>query len=346
MIFLVDLRFFSKFMKNAKLSVIIPAFNADKYISRAIDSVLHQTLKDIEFVIVDDGSIDNTANIVKSFGERVKYYYQENKGVAEARNLGKANSNGEYIAFLDADDYVLPETYEKLLKIAQQTNADIVTCNFVLENENGLRRNAFHYLKNEYYLNKRNDIAKAFRILGNSCCNKIYRGSLIQNIRFPNLKIGEDAIFVLESFLRAKKMVYTNEPLYVYFQNSLSVTKDIVNLIRIENYKQIQSKKRELICKYNFNELLESSLQDYYIKTFLMYANRIRRIQSINERHSCWRVWLTSNKQDYLKNTSLRYVISLSENIHWVYYVGMIITGKFIEPVVARLLNIKFYFWN
>jgi glycosyltransferase involved in cell wall biosynthesis len=99
-------------VKQSLVSVIIPAFNAERYLERAIDSVLSQTYSSIELIVVDDGSVDSTADICRSYGDRIRYFYQENQGVSVARNRGIEEANGEYIAFLDADDWYLPNKLE------------------------------------------------------------------------------------------------------------------------------------------------------------------------------------------------------------------------------------------
>ena len=111
------------------ISVIIPTFNREKTILRAIDSVLSQTYKDIELIIVDDGSTDNTKDIVESIDDiRIKYIFQKNSGAAEARNTGIKNAQGKYIAFQDSDDYWYPDKVEKQLAYLEDNEADIVFC--------------------------------------------------------------------------------------------------------------------------------------------------------------------------------------------------------------------------
>ena len=111
------------------ISVIIPTFNREKTILRAIDSVLSQTYKDIELIIVDDGSTDNTKDIVESIDDiRIKYIFQKNSGAAEARNTGIKNAQGKYIAFQDSDDYWYPDKLEKQLAYLEDNEADIVFC--------------------------------------------------------------------------------------------------------------------------------------------------------------------------------------------------------------------------
>ena len=109
------------------VSVIIPTYNREKTILRAINSVLDQTYKEIELIIVDDGSIDNTRKIVESLNcQKIKYIYQKNGGAAKARNTGIIAASGEYISFQDSDDYWYPEKLEKQLAELEDKNADIV----------------------------------------------------------------------------------------------------------------------------------------------------------------------------------------------------------------------------
>ncbi len=124
----------------AKVSVIVPVYNAEKYLKQCLDSIVNQTLKDIEIVIVNDGSADRSGDICKSYlsDSRVIYYEKQNEGLAAARQDGIELSHGEYIGFVDADDWLEKNMYEKMYSTAVENNADIVFCNCV-ENENGHR---------------------------------------------------------------------------------------------------------------------------------------------------------------------------------------------------------------
>lgn len=329
---------------NTLITVIIPAYNAEKYISRAIDSVLKQTHEAIELIVVDDGSIDRTARIVKSYGDKVNYVHQENKGVAAARNRGIENSKGDYIGFLDSDDYILPNMYKKLLYAIDYNNLDMAMCDFLLENENGERVKALDLKKCILDLAEPRDMERGFKYLGNSSCNKLYRRLLIEKIRFPNYKRGEDALFALECLLNSKRIGFLSEALYVYFQNSNSVTKSNIDLNVIDNYKKVHAEKRNLIKEYNKMDILNIVLKDFYVKRFLMYTNAIRMLKDNVNKEIFWKEWLSINKNDFLIDTSLAYTIMVSKNINWVYYCGMLSTGKFLKPMLKRTKNLKFYF--
>ncbi len=123
-----------------KLSIIVPVYNAEPYLRQCLDSVIGQTLRDIEIILVDDGSKDGSAAICQKYlkDKRVQYYYKKNEGLAAARADGILHADGEYVGFVDSDDWLEPDMYEKMYSATQTNNADIVFCNCI-ENENGHR---------------------------------------------------------------------------------------------------------------------------------------------------------------------------------------------------------------
>lgn len=120
-----------------KVSVIVPIYNAEKYLKKCLDSIVNQTLKDIEIILINDGSTDGSADICKTYlsDNRVSYYYKENEGLAAARDDGMQKAKGEYIGFVDSDDWIEPDMYEKMYWAAKVNDSDIVFCNCV-QNEN------------------------------------------------------------------------------------------------------------------------------------------------------------------------------------------------------------------
>lgn len=123
-----------------KVSVVVPIYNAEKYLKQCLDSIVNQTLKDIEIILVDDGSKDGSADICKEYlcDERVKYYYKENEGLAAARDDGIKMSHGEYVGFVDSDDWLEPNMYECMYEAAKSNDSDVVFCNCI-QNEDGHR---------------------------------------------------------------------------------------------------------------------------------------------------------------------------------------------------------------
>ena len=119
-----------------KISIIVPVYNAEKYIGRCLHSLINQTLKDIEIIVIDDGSKDNTNKILQKYKDRIKIIKQKNSGVATARNKGLEIATGEYIYFVDSDDWIEKDTLEKLYSKAIDNNYDCVMCNFWYINDN------------------------------------------------------------------------------------------------------------------------------------------------------------------------------------------------------------------
>ena len=128
-----------------KVSVIVPIYNAEKYLKQCLDSIQCQTLKDIEVILIDDGSTDGSSKIAKAYlsDNRFTYYYKENEGLAAARADGIERASGEYLGFIDSDDWIEPDMYEKMYKAAKSNDSDIVFCNCI-QNADGHKFNVCH----------------------------------------------------------------------------------------------------------------------------------------------------------------------------------------------------------
>lgn len=187
----------------SKVSLIVPVYNTSKYLEKCINSLINQTLDDIEIIIINDGSTDNSEKIIKKFNDkRIKYIAKQNEGIGKTRNLGIEKATGEYLAFVDSDDYLSIDFCEKMYKKATSDNCDIVICNFfeVRHNLIGIKFNDFKDTNLKKYPELINNIN-----LGP--CNKIYKKELFENKdnRFvENLKY-EDAPFVVKMLISAKK---------------------------------------------------------------------------------------------------------------------------------------------
>lgn len=224
---------------SIKISVIIPVYNAEKYISQCIDSLLGQTLYyDCEFIFVNDGSTDQSAKILESYKKkdsRVIIIHQQNMGVSMARNHGLEKASGEYIGFVDADDYIEKDMFENLYKMAKLHNSDVVVLNYQSEME-GKKVTSNYPFRKETILDKDYIEQNVLPFLissdsFNTVCTKIYRNKIIQenNILFPkNVPLGEDGIFNITFFCYASSMIYLKEAGYHYREVQGSATRDIM----------------------------------------------------------------------------------------------------------------------
>ena len=208
-----------------KVSVIIPAYQAEKTLERCISSILKQTYHDIEIIVVDDGSTDKTFEIAQKMqcnDNRVQSFRKENGGVASARNTGLGHANGKYVTFVDSDDWLRPETIEKLMRGAV---ADIVV--------GEIEQRAYKYrfeLENGIKLCEIEEISKMFDILYsanffNSVCGKLYRRTLITNCTFrEGVRCGEDLLFNFQVFAFVNTVAIVEQCGYVYVSNVNSAT--------------------------------------------------------------------------------------------------------------------------
>lgn len=205
---------------NYKISVIIPAYNVAPYIRKSLDSVLNQTYKNLEIFLVDDGSTDETSTICDEYAQRdsrITVIHQQNAGLSAARNAGIERAKGEWIAFLDSDDWIEPHMYEILLKMAHENDADISTCksrNCYLDENEPIAQDDGQIT----VLNTDEIIAGLYsqEKVRFEVWNKLWRRSLVGNIRFKVGQIYEDVYFDRTLFLRANKLVFINITLHNY----------------------------------------------------------------------------------------------------------------------------------
>ena len=208
-----------------RVSVIVAVYNAGKTISRCIDSLRGQSLHDIEIILIDDGSTDSSASICDSYAEkdsRIKVWHKENEGVSKTRQKGIDNATGEYIVFLDSDDYVDLTMYEKLYRKAEEDNADIVCCDILRLENKGTRIYDHHIISS---FEHDSFLEGLLDMLFGSMCNRIIRRSLFEEfqVRFnPEISYGEDKLALVELFSKAYnagkrfKISYVPETLLYY----------------------------------------------------------------------------------------------------------------------------------
>ncbi len=257
----------------ADISIIIPSYNAEKYINKCLDSVINQTKKELEIIVVNDGSTDHTEKIIKEYKDnRIKYYKNSNQGIGKTRNFGILKSTGKYIMFLDSDDYLEKNACELLYEKAEKDKLDIVICDFYKKYDNGEIEEIHNANFENSSLQENPDIINEFL----SPWAKIYKRELLidNKIRFvENLKY-EDAPFVIEALDKAKTIGKINECLnyYVIHTNSETTIRDrrcfdILKIIdKIRNYtkgkKYLQEKIDKLTVRMITNYTIQQRVQE------------------------------------------------------------------------------------
>ena len=210
-----------------KVSIIVPVYNTGKYLNKCIDSLIGQSLKDIEIILINDGSPDNSDEIIKGYKDkRIKYIKKDNEGIGKTRNLGIRKSTGEYLMFIDSDDYIDKDCALKMYEKAINSNCDLVMSNYY-NDKNGKIENV-HFLSFED--TNVLDNPEIFMNINLGPCNKIYKRELLfdNDIFFEEKLKYEDVPFVIKALLNAKKIGKIDDCLsyYVIHENSETTIRD------------------------------------------------------------------------------------------------------------------------
>ncbi len=207
-------------MKFPLISVIVPVYNVEKYLDRCVESIVSQTYKNLEIILVDDGSPDNCPEMCDAWAEkdsRIKVIHKENGGVSSARNAALDIAGGEYIGFVDSDDYIESNMFEVLLKNLIDNNADISVCGYQINDENDGEFNVRTVSQSD---------ALKLVCIGDYkygvLWNKLYKKSILKNIKMLNFVCCEDLIFNYYAIKKAGSIVECDSKLYHYFQNANS----------------------------------------------------------------------------------------------------------------------------
>lgn len=199
------------------VSIIIPVYNAKRYLENCLGSVLVQTMADLEIILVNDGSNDGSAELCQTLAARdgrIKVIHQKNAGVSAARNAGLAAAKGEYIGFVDADDTIAPDTYEKALKA--MGSCDMIMWDAVTVWPDGRTEpDTISLLETDCILEKKDWTPALLRYMAGAVWRCLYRAELVRDVRFPvGIKLSEDRLFNIEAMGKAKSLAYFKKPLY------------------------------------------------------------------------------------------------------------------------------------
>lgn len=212
---------------KGKISVIVPVYNMEKYLCRCVDSILAQTYPDIQIILVDDGSVDRSAAICDAYAEkdhRVTVVHKENGGLSSARNAGIDAAQGEYIGFVDSDDYISPEMYEKLVE-HMGTGREIANVMYVRADENGVTSPSRVPHTQDEIIPASDFVKEVMLHLGDiSVCTKLFHRSIFQDLRFLEGKLNEDLLFVLDAMARIERVCFVGHVGYYYFTRSGSIS--------------------------------------------------------------------------------------------------------------------------
>ncbi|MFR0595770.1 glycosyltransferase family 2 protein [Limosilactobacillus mucosae] len=316
-----------------KVTVIVPAYNAEKYIKKCIQSLLSQTLKDIELIFINDGSTDNTREIIETAIEghnNAKLYNQKNKGLYRTREIGLSLANGEYIGWVDADDFVKPEMYEILYNCALSKGSDLVYCNYswfpqkVKAKEKWFRP----------YVGKR-DVNFIER--NSQPWNKIVKKSLLIDLGIQNHFVDCFDEVYIDVLLNAKNPISIDKKLYYYRVGGNTMSSSYK---KIEHYREFINSSKALKnflknqCNKYWKDYFDYRIIYYYIITMLVAANDGNYYEYKKLKHD-----LLKKYQDFEKNQHYKAILNFNYGkIKSIFFRKVVPNNYFITWLACKIL--------
>lgn len=271
------------------VSIIVPVYNVSTFLSGCLESILAQTFTDYEVICIDDGSTDNSGEIADSYAakdSRIKVVHQENKGLSGARNAGLDLAVGDYISFLDSDDYIHPQFLEKMLYVIQHENADIASCRLVHTKETYMPIQSMFdesLLKVTICHQPFDSFLNSKEIMSNVCV-KFYKRDLIGDLRFIDGVYFEDVPFTTMIMDKAQKVAITNMPFYFYYQNPASIMRSSFTIRKVQSYITIIRKIASYIRKNRPDSCKQVRIKILNKRIKMMINQAIRKQKDKKER--------------------------------------------------------------
>lgn len=278
-------------MKSKKVSIIVPVYKVEKFLERCVESIIKQTYQNIEIILIDDESPDECPKMCDQYeikDNRIKVIHKKNGGLSDARNAGLDIASGEYIAFVDSDDWIESDFIETLYMNAEREKADISVVGYQLIWEDG-RIRRFSRDEEYYVFDRESAIRELLKQQKFQCmvCQKMYRKQIFETIRFPVGKIYEDVAIGLSTFLKAERVVVSGKVKYNYFQRSDS----IVNA-KFDKRKLFFLECCNKIIDYSDsqNKLFDLEAHTFYLRALMMFTLQLYQLDE--EKYESTVKWL------------------------------------------------------
>ena len=320
---------------NKKISIIVPIYNMEQYLERCLLSLIHQDYQNLEIILINDGSTDNSINICnkyKKIDNRIIVINKAHSGLSDTRNIGIKKATGDYIGFVDSDDYIDKDMFKNLIEGAEKYQCEISMCDLVETynpNEKA-KRDPLNYIK----MNKKQALEQLLydKNIGNYVIDKLFSKTLFDNISFPIGKLYEDISTTYKLFIKANNIIYIPTTMYYYYQRSDSIVNNITRKSILDYINAVFERYYDLKNNYNFSnlytvyslvnvvikmsiwsikiqdyELFDNTIYDYYCKLekelYLVDEGNLIKIMT-NLEKACF----------YLLKLDKQYLISFIEN--------------------------------
>lgn len=251
------------------VSIVVPVYNVEKYLKKSIESILNQTYKNIEILLVDDGSTDSSGQICDSFSKvdpRIRVFHKANGGLSDARNFGIEQMKGQYVAFIDSDDYISKDYVWKLYSSIKNNDSEVSICSFSLVDEKGEKIKDELLDSGEECLSGKQILEKVLTADGYRyvvAWNKLYRSTLFEKFQFKIGKLYEDEFLNYPLFWECQKVSIVEEPLYLYVQREGSIVQSNMTLEKIKMKDEMHTSRIEFYLEKGHSFLHEKACQQY-----------------------------------------------------------------------------------
>ena len=271
-----------------KISVIVPVYNVEQYLDRCVQSILNQSYGNLEIILVDDGSTDESGKICDKYStdyEMIRTIHKENGGLSSARNAALDVYTGDFVSFIDSDDWIEPDMYSNMMNIVNEDKSDIVICRRFRVDENN-HKTLENYMKypSKAIMNREEALAclMSFRGFDMSVCDKLFSNKVIDDIRFPYGKTCEDSFTTYKYFSNANIISYTQTSYYNYFYRLNSITRNSsINKTVIE---ATEEQRKYIINKYpKLKNEANTSCVYAYLSVYNSYLQRTRKCEELRK---------------------------------------------------------------
>ncbi len=327
-------------MNKIKLSIVAAVYNLEKYLPRCLDALVNQSLQEIEILCVDDGSTDSAPQIIdeyaKKYPDKVKAYHKTNGGEFTTRNYGLERATGEYVTFVDTDDWVEPDWAEKLYNAAKENDADLAVCGFEridLDTGKVVSTNMTNFGNSVKEINTKDDF---MLFINPAPWNKIYKLEKVKDLRFMNFRGFNDMIFLTSSYTRIKRVAFVPDVLYHYYLRYDSQIHS-VNKQDVENFKKYLLELKEFYIKENKYEEMKYILDlmaFIHLGTSVMYRASYNEDINIKEMLKDTINYLDINFFSWRKSPYLKFGYSVKKGIKHIGLWGISKLYKWDIPMV------------
>ena len=299
------------------ITVVVPVYNVEKYLERNLNSLVNQTYKNVEILVINDGTLDNSQDIidrfVKKYPRTVKSFIKKNGGISDTRNFGIDQAKGKFIAFIDSDDYVEIDFLEKLYNSIISTESDIAVSNIIDEYENTGKSSVYKNYVPEVLCSLKEDKKQLFNRM--SVWNKLFKKELFDDmsLRFSKGKIYEDTRLVPKLFVKAKKISYVDDALYHYIirSGSLMTSSDLQkNLDIMDAFDDIIDFFKKEKLYHQFKAEIEYLAIEHIVVATLLRVVKASEKKDIEKNVKIYIDYMNNNFADYNQNP---YLIRLSK---------------------------------